>query len=250
MTRIGVFDSGLGGLTVLREMIGLDASYYYFGDNLRVPYGNRSKEEIISFSDQIVAYLEGFGIDEYFIACNTISAVAYDFLIDKYKKPFHSILDIGAQKALEEEGDYLVLGTRATINSHLYKERIEEKNNADVYEVVAENLVDYVEKGITDGDELDDQLARYLRIANEKEIPNIILGCTHYPIIEDRIRANLNYPANIINPASGIMDGYDDLKPTDKPEIKIIMSKKNPVTEKLIAKLIKKDYQLSYKELN
>ena len=87
MTRIGVFDSGLGGLTVLRELAKTNKSqYFYFGDSLSVPYGGRSEEELRSFSSDIVDFLEKFDIDYYVIACNTLSVTVTDFLSDKYKK--------------------------------------------------------------------------------------------------------------------------------------------------------------------
>ena len=245
MTNIGVFDSGLGGLTVLQKLIKTNkANYYYFGDSLRAPYGNRDKAEIIKFAEEIVDFLQGFDIDYYIIACNTISALASKHLSDKYKKKFYPITDAGIEATKLYDGDFLVLGTKATINSHFYKNNIQ--NNSKVYEVAGIKLVDYIEDGKTSGDELDKSLGEYLEIANKEKIENIILACTHYPIITDAIKKNLTYQANIIDPADYLKL---DLPENDASSVNIYMSKVDPSTEKIIKNLIDCDYNLVEKEL-
>lgn len=245
MTNIGVFDSGLGGLTVLQKLIKTNkANYYYFGDSLRAPYGNRDKAEIIKFAEEIVDFLQGFDIDYYIIACNTISALASKHLSDKYKKKFYPITDAGIEATKLYDGDFLVLGTKATINSHFYKNNIQ--NNSKVYEVAGIKLVDYIEDGKTSGDELDKSLGEYLEIANKGKIENIILACTHYPIITDAIRKNLTYQANIIDPADYLKL---DLPENEDSSVNIFMSKVEPSTEKIIKNLIDCDYNLVEKEL-
>ena len=95
MTNIGVFDSGLGGIAVLNELAKKnDANFYYLGDNLRVPYGNRPKEEIKKFAIELVTFLERFNIDFYIIACNTISVTCKDYLLEHFKKKFIAITDM------------------------------------------------------------------------------------------------------------------------------------------------------------
>ena len=245
MTNIGVFDSGLGGLTVLQKLIKTNkANYYYFGDSLRAPYGNRDKAEIIKFAEEIVDFLQGFDIDYYIIACNTISALASKHLSDKYKKKFYPITDAGIEATKLYDGDFLVLGTKATINSHFYKNNIQ--NNSKVYEVAGIKLVDYIEDGKTSGDELDKSLGEYLEIANKGKIENIILACTHYPIITDAIKKNLTYKANIIDPADYLKL---DLPENEDSSVNIFMSKVDSSTEKIIKNLIDCDYNLVEKEL-
>lgn len=245
MTNIGVFDSGLGGLTVLQKLINTNkANYYYFGDSLRAPYGNRDKYEIIKFAEEIVDFLQRFDIDYYIIACNTISALASKHLSDKYKKKFFPITDAGIKATKLYDGDFLVLGTKATINSHFYKNNIQ--NNSKVYEVAGIKLVDYIENGKTSGYELDKSLEEYLEIANKEKIENIILACTHYPIITDAIRKNLTYKANIIDPADYLKL---DLPENEDSSVNIFMSKVDPSTEKIIKNLIDCDYNLIEKEL-
>lgn len=245
MTNIGVFDSGLGGLTVLQKLIKTNkANYYYFGDSLRAPYGNRDKDEIIKFAEEIVDFLQRFDIDYYIIACNTISALASKHLCDKYKKTFYPITDAGIEATKLYDGDFLVLGTKATIDSHFYKNNIQ--NNSKVYEVAGIKLVDYIENGKTSGDELDKSLGEYLEIANKEKIENIILACTHYPIITEAIRKNLTYKANIIDPADYLKL---DLPENDASSVNIYMSKVDPSTKKIINNLIDCDYNLVEKEL-
>ena len=245
MTNIGIFDSGLGGVAVLNELAKKNkANYFYLGDNLRVPYGNRSKTEITSFATDIVNYLESYDIDYYIIACNTISVTCKDYLREKFKKEFITIADMAIEAASGFEGDYLTLATKATIDSHYYKKALEARKDCKVYESKAIDLVNLIESGILDGATLNDSLDEYLSIANEKKIPNIILACTHYPIIKDRIRERLKYEANIIDPALYLAEKIvtDD----SQNGVNIFMTKKSDETRDLIDKIMDVDYKLSF----
>ncbi|WP_308748359.1 glutamate racemase [uncultured Anaerococcus sp.] len=245
MTNIGIFDSGLGGVAVLNELAKKNkANYFYLGDNLRVPYGNRSKTEITSFATDIVNYLESYDIDYYIIACNTISVTCKDYLREKFKKEFITIADMAIEAASGFEGDYLTLATKATIDSHYYKKALEERKDCKVYESKAIDLVNLIESGILEGATLNDSLDEYLSIANEKKIPNIILACTHYPIIKDRIKERLNYEANIIDPALYLAEKI--VTEDDQNRVNIFMTKKSDETRDLIDKIMDVDYKLSF----
>lgn len=245
MTNIGIFDSGLGGVAVLNELAKKNkANYFYLGDNLRVPYGNRSKTEITSFATDIVNYLESYDIDYYIIACNTISVTCKDYLSEKFKKKFITIADMAIEAASGFEGDYLTLATKATIDSHYYKKALEAKKDCKVYESKAIDLVNLIENGILEGATLNDSLDEYLSIANEKKIPNIILACTHYPIIKDRIKERLNYEANIIDPALYLAEKI--VTEDAQNRVNIFMTKKSDETRDLIDKIMDVDYKLSF----
>lgn len=245
MTNIGIFDSGLGGVAVLNELAKKHkANYFYLGDNLRVPYGSRSKAEITSFATDIVNFLERFDIDYYIIACNTISVTCSDYLREKFKKNFITIADMAIEAALGYEGDYLALATKATIDSHFYKKTLESKKPCHVYESKAIDLVNLIESGILEGATLNDSLDEYLSIANEKKIPNIILACTHYPIIKDRIRDRLRYPANIIDPALYLAENI--VTENAKNGVNIFMTKESDETCDLIDKIMEVNYKLSF----
>ena len=245
MTNIGIFDSGLGGVAVLNELSKkTNANFYYLGDNLRVPYGNRSKAEITSFATDIVSFLEEFDIDYYIIACNTISVTCKDYLTEKFDKDFIAITDMAVKAAMEYDGDFLALATSATIDSHFYKNTIEKMTGSNVYEQKALELVNLIEDGILEGPILEKALDEYLALANEKEISNIILACTHYPIIKSEIKKRLNYPANIIDPAVFLAD---KIKTSDtEKRVNIYMSKESKKTTDLIEKIMDVDYKLSY----
>lgn len=245
MTNIGIFDSGLGGVAVLNELAKKNkANYFYLGDNLRVPYGNRSKTEITSFATDIVNYLESYDIDYYIIACNTISVTCKDYLREKFKKEFITIADVAIEAASGFEGDYLTLATKATIDSHYYKRALEARKDCKVYESKAIDLVNLIESGILEGATLNDSLDEYLSIANEKKIPNIILACTHYPIIKDRIKERLNYEANIIDPALYLAEKI--VTEDAQNRVSIFMTKKSDETRDLIDKIMDVDYKLSF----
>lgn len=245
MTKIGVFDSGLGGLTVLRELAKTNKSqYFYFGDSLRVPYGGRSEEELRRFSVDIVDFLEKFAIDYYVIACNTLSVTVTDFLREKYKKKFIPITDLALRACEKYQGKFLVLGTETTVNSHFYKKNLEKNLNTTVYEVAASKLVDLIEDDKKDDEKLNEYIDSYIKIAKEKEIENILLACTHYPIIREKIERRLDYKANIIDPAIFLSESLESA--SDNLDINIFMSKKTPATENLIPKLIDFPYKLNY----
>lgn len=247
MTNIGIFDSGLGGIAVLNELSKKNkANYYYLGDNLRVPYGNRSKAEITSFATDIVTFLEKFDIDYYIIACNTISVTCKDFLTSKFNKDFTAITDMAINAAMDYDGDFLALATKATIDSHFYKKTLEAKKNTRVFESRAIDLVNLIEAGVVDGDVLDRTLDEYLSIANERKIENIILACTHYPIIKGKIKERLRYDANIIDPALYLSD---NLSTKDRENrVNIFMTKDSEETRDLIEKIMEVDYKLNFIE--
>lgn len=249
MTNIGVFDSGLGGLTVLNELAkNRPANYYYLGDSKRAPYGNRESNEIITFSEEIVDFLEEYKIDQYVIACNTISVLATDYLSNKYKKEFIPITKAGINSAKDIKGSFLILGTDTTINSHYYKDKLSKLTKENIYELALSKLAGLIEKGETQGKVIDSYLRDHLKIANEKKIDNILLACTHYPIVEDSIRKNLNYEANIINPARKMAEDIDTYK-DDSLKVNIFMTDLGKQTQKIIDEIMKVPYNLELKEI-
>lgn len=245
MTNIGIFDSGLGGIAVLNELAKKNkANYFYLGDNLRVPYGNRTKSEITNFATDIVNFLENYDIDYYIIACNTISVTCKDYLRDKFGKDFIAITDAAVKAAVDYEGDYLALATKATIESHFYKNTLEERKPCKVYESKATRLVELIESGVLDGPELDCLLDDYLYEAKENKVENILLACTHYPIIKEEIRKRLGYKANIIDPAVLLADKL--LTKDSENRVNIFMTKESDDTKDLIEKIMEVDYKLDF----
>ncbi|MDD7306644.1 MAG: glutamate racemase [Peptoniphilaceae bacterium] len=245
MTRIGVFDSGIGGVNVLKKLMDRHkATYFYLGDNKRIPYGSKSKDQIIEYSNQIVNFLEKYKIDFYVVACNTIAANALNDLKKNFDKKFIPVTEMGVKACLENEGDVFVLATKATVATHYYKKEIESRSNKKVTEVAALKFVDFIEEGIDSGDELDFAIKEYIKEANDKKIENIVLGCTHYPMIKDQIEKNLTYKANIIDPADYLSQKISFLE-NDKTDLEIFMTDTKPITKNMVSKILGMDVTIN-----
>jgi glutamate racemase len=184
---IGVFDSGLGGLTVVKELIELlpHEDIIYLGDTARAPYGNRSEEVITKFAFEDVNFLLQKKVKCIVVACHTVSAVAGKTLKKKIKIP---VFDMIIPTSL---GKTAVMGTRATINSCIYQ--------VD-YSVSCPLLVDFVEEGVTNGPALEITLHNYLVPLKSKNLSTLIMGCTHFPIIEKLIQKEMGKGVKLINP--------------------------------------------------
>jgi len=191
---IGVFDSGLGGLTTVKKLKELmpQENIVYLGDTGRVPYGSRSKETIIKYANQDAAFLEGFNIKAMVIACNTVCSVAFNDLESKYEIPVYEVVEAPARAAvkLTKNGKIGIIGTAATIRSGAYETALLNLNpGLSVHSVACPLLVPLVEEGWI---ETDDEAAlgvvkRYLNELWDYEIDTLILGCTHYPLLREVI---------------------------------------------------------------
>jgi len=191
---IGVFDSGLGGLTMVKKLAELMPSenIVYLGDTGRVPYGSRSKETIIKYANQDAAFLESFDIKAMVIACNTVCSVAFNALESKYEIPVYEVVEAPARAAvkLTKTGKIGVIGTAATIRSGAYETALINLNpGLTVHSVQCPLFVPLVEEGwIGADDEAALNVAkRYLDELREFGVDTLILGCTHYPLLRDVI---------------------------------------------------------------
>lgn len=190
---IGVFDSGLGGLSAVKQMLCAmpNENIVYFGDTGRVPYGNRSNDTIRKYAIQDTNFLLTHNVKMIVAACGTVSSVAPD-LSDLLKVPFTGVVNPTCFSALSssENGRIGVIGTTATINSHSYKTRIEEKNPAfRVFEQDCPLFVPLVENGFINREDPVVKLIveRYMKPLKDADVDTVILGCTHYPILKDAI---------------------------------------------------------------
>jgi len=187
---IGVFDSGLGGLTVVKKLAELlpGEKIIYLGDTGRVPYGPRSRETIIKYAHQDAAFLTGYEIKAMVIACNTVCSVALSSLENEYAIPIYEVVGEPAKAAAKhtKTGKIGVIGTAATIRSNAYEKRLKTLNpELKVTSVSCPLFVPLVEEGwITVDDKATLSVAeRYLKTLRETEIDTLILGCTHYPLL-------------------------------------------------------------------
>lgn len=192
---IGIFDSGVGGLTVAREMKKKlpEKPIIYFGDTARVPWGNKSPEVVRGYCEQICDFLLSKGATEIIIACNTASAFAAQYLREKYPQvQIYDVIDPVVEKVVKESGDGKdrigVIGTRGTIASGVYEKKIREKNSElEVFSKACPLFVPMVEEGWTDEVVVRMVVEGYLEYLKKKGISKIILGCTHYPLLKNVI---------------------------------------------------------------
>jgi len=206
---IGVFDSGLGGLTAVKKLAELlpGEDIIYLGDTGRVPYGSRSRETIIKYAQQDAAFLAGFDIKAMVIACNTVCSVAFDALKAEYTIPLYEVVSAPAEAAsgLTICNRIGVIGTAATIRSGAYEKALKKINpDLSVYSVACPLFVPLVEEGWTDVfDEAALAVAeRYLEDLSTADIDILILGCTHYPLLSDVISKIMGPNVKLIDSGS------------------------------------------------
>ena len=191
---IGVFDSGIGGLTSVKRLIKLlpNEDVIYLGDTGRVPYGTRSRETIIKYARQDVQFLRNHGVKTIIIACNTVSAVAAEMLLPEINIPVFEVVSPPSAEAarLTKNGRVGIIGTAATIKSRAYEAALL-RENPELFVTMAACplLVPLVENGRTDSEDVAAQtiVRDYLEPLLREGIDTLILGCTHYPLLNDVI---------------------------------------------------------------
>ena len=206
LAPIGIFDSGVGGLTVAREIIRQlpNESIVYFGDTARVPYGSKSKGTIIKYSRQIVRFLRTKKVKAIVIACNTASALALDELQNEFELPIIGVVKSGAKTAVASTYTKRigVIGTEGTIHSQIYTKVIHEYDTeAVVIGRPCPLFVPLVEEGWLHDTVTDEVARRYLSEFDDKNIDSLILGCTHYPLLRSTIKKIMGERVNLVNPA-------------------------------------------------
>lgn len=203
---VGVFDSGVGGLTVAREIVRQlpCENIVYFGDTARVPYGSKSKNNIIRFSEQIIRFLKTKGVKAIVIACNTASALALEAVQEETDIPILGVIAPGARAAVQatENGIIGVAGTEATIQSEMYTRVIRKMDpGAVVIGKPCPLFVPLVEEGFAKHRITEEVIDIYLADMKKTDIDTMILGCTHYPLLRSRIKAYFGEKVHIVNPA-------------------------------------------------
>ncbi|MCR4588804.1 MAG: glutamate racemase [Lachnospiraceae bacterium] len=203
---IGVFDSGVGGLTVVREIIRQipNESLLYFGDTARVPYGTKSKDTVLRYTRQIVRFLESQKVKAIVVACNTVSAVALDEIEKEVNVPIIGVVKPGVKAASQatRNGKIGVIATKATIESNIYATYLKKIDpNAEVLGKACPLFVPLVENGLLEDPVTDEIAARYLSELMDRGIDTLVLGCTHYPLIRSTIARTVGEGVTLVNPA-------------------------------------------------
>lgn len=207
---IGIFDSGIGGLTVVKKMFEIlpDYQLLYFGDTARTPYGGRGQEVIKKYAQEDAEFLIKHGAKIIVIACNTASAVAAEDLKKKLSVPVFEVVTPAVDKAIKATKNKKigVIGTRATINSVIYERLIQEGDNGlKVFSQAAPLLIPLVEEGWLKKPETKTIIKKYLHSLRLANIDTLILGCTHFPLLKDIIKVKIGKSRKLIDPGEEVV---------------------------------------------
>ncbi len=201
---IGIFDSGLGGLTVLKEIMAMlgEESTVYFGDNGRTPYGTKSQEVVIKYTFQDINFLLSKDVKMIVIGCNTASACSLDKVRDHINIPVIEVVEPGAAKAVSctKNGKIGVIGTSATVESCVYEKAIINKApDIQVFQKACPMFVPLAEEGWWENDIAESICRKYLEPLKEQNIDTLVLGCTHYPLLKNTIRKVMGPEVTLVN---------------------------------------------------
>ena len=204
MKAIGVFDSGVGGLTVLRELFKKlpGESIVYFGDTARLPYGTKSEQTVVKFSLENASFLLKQNVKIIVVACNTSSSVALSILKKNFRIPIIGVINPAAKEAvhLTKNRRIGVIGTQATINSNAYQKQIKKLDSTvKVFTKACPLFVSLVEEGWLKEKITTDIALKYLTSLKKANIDTLILGCTHYPLLKSTIKKIMGKAVKLID---------------------------------------------------
>ena len=210
--RLGLFDSGVGGFTVLERILyrHRNVSCLYLADTARVPYGDRGRDEIRNIAEEIVMWLRAQKVDVVVVACNTTNSLAFDVVKKCAGVPVIGLIGSGAEMiAAKRVG---VLATPATAASNSYAKAIHSlRQDTFVIEEGCEEFVPLIEAGKLDTGELSSSIAKHLLPLSEASVDEIVLGCSHYPLIKSSLMKVLSKDIRLIDPAEGLAIKLDEL---------------------------------------
>lgn len=242
--RVGVFDSGIGGLTVVKSLLEhkLFEEIIYFGDTARVPYGVKDKNTIVRYSLEALEFFKNFEIDLLITACNTVSAYALEEM--RAQAPFDviGVVEpgiIATKNALSDtNAKVLVLGTNATVSSKAYEILLETKGFTNITAKATGLFVPIIEEGLFTGDVLDSVMEHYFKGLDHPDA--IILGCTHFPLISQSISDYFNDNVILIHSGEAIVEyletRYEFTHKHDEPKIKFFASENPDALRKVAQK--------------
>lgn len=216
---IGIFDSGIGGLTVFNKLIKLlpDENYIYFGDTKNLPYGSKTKDELIKLAKNIFDFYAKKNVKAVVMACNTTSAVTYPVLKNDYDFEIYPIIQIASKYISKQNINRLgILATQATINSHAYSTEINKYNpNIKIIEQACPEWVQIVENQTSNDIESIELIKHYLNNILKENVDKIVLGCTHYPYLRN-VLSKFADSEMFIDPAEYFVNHiYNDLTSKD-----------------------------------
>ncbi len=201
---IGIFDSGIGGLTTVRAILDSLPGYdiTYFGDTARTPYGSKSRKTVIRYAIENAEFLLNKGAKIIIIACNTASSVATEVISEKFKVPVFEVITPAVEMAVNttRKSQIGIIGTRGTINSGIYEKKIKERlPDAKIWSNPCPLLVPLVEEGWFQRPETRMIVKKYLAPLKTRQIDSLILGCTHYPLLKEIIQKKIGNKVRVID---------------------------------------------------
>ena len=208
--KVGVFDSGIGGLTVVKSLLqhNLFEEIIYYGDTARVPYGSKDKNTIIRYAIEAVEIFKNFDLDLIIVACNSVSAYALDEMQESASCPVVGVVEAGVlacENLLEDkDANILVLGTKATINSKAYENGLKECNLHNITPLATPLFVPIVEEDLYPSAVLDETLKHYFQTLQTPDV--VILGCTHFPLIADAIQNYFGTNTQLVHSGDAIVE--------------------------------------------
>lgn len=247
---IGFFDSGIGGISVLREAVALmpNENYIYIGDSMNAPYGTKTPEEVRNLSFNVIDKLISLGVKAVVVACNTATSAAIDDLREKYKEQLPIIgIEPALKPAVENygEGVVVIMATPMTLSENKFsKLRERYSETAEIIPMPCGGLVEIIESGVTSGPLVEDYLHNKFKELDKSRVSAVVLGCTHYPFIKDSLVKVINEDVAVIDGSLGtvrqlkrMLEQRDLLNKSDeKGKVTILNSKEE--------RLIKLSYDL------
>jgi len=241
--KVGVFDSGIGGLTVVKSLLQhqLFEEIIYFGDTARVPYGIKDKNTIIRYAIEAVEFFKNFDLDLIIVACNTVSAYALDEMREHSPCPVVGVVEAGIRAShngiKNKNANILIIGTKATINSKAYETGLKNKGFTNIQAKATGLFVPFVEENIYEGALLQESFRHYFKNITKPDA--IILGCTHFPLISDALQHYFKDDVILIHSGDAIVEQLENeftfIKKHTKPNLKFFASE-NPEALRGVAK--------------
>ena len=241
--KVGVFDSGIGGLTVVKSLLEhrLFEEIIYFGDTARVPYGIKDKTTIIRYAIEAVEFFKNFELDMIIVACNTVSAHALDEMREVSDCPVIGVVEAGilatANALKSKDANILILGTKATISSKAYETGLNSEGFHNLQAKATGLFVPMVEEEIYEGEILEAAFRHYFSTISSPDA--IILGCTHFPLISNAIQEHFSNNCILIHSGDAIVEylekEFDLSKKYDAPKLEFFASE-SPESLRNIAK--------------
>ena len=209
--KVGIFDSGIGGFTILNSLLKTrkDVEVFYLADTKRIPFGNKNSKEIRLIAEEICTFFVDKNLDALLVACNTTNACALDILEDNLKVPCFDL--INSVSEIVDKQIIGVLATQTTVRSSYYKKAINaKKENTIIFQQECPEFVSEIEKEKLNLDKLNSLSDLYLRPLINKNIEELILGCSHYPLIYNFLRKKIDSNIKIIDPSEALIKKFNE----------------------------------------